>query len=164
MFAQDVPRYGSVEIDAVDDAEALAAAKAYDLSDVACDPDRKNSTCKRIVTIEDESGNVVAEDISLDNWFLYHALIDTVLCGAAPGFLAALRKISAIPLWGEPISDPGVKAELILSAEYDAKLEEFNPSADTESSNLREAVEHARAAVLLFPEERVNQGKQVATP
>ena len=82
IFAQDVPHYGSVEIDAVDDAEALAAAKAYDLSDVACDPDWKNSTCKRIVTIEDESGNVIAEDISLDNWFLYHALIDTVLCGA----------------------------------------------------------------------------------
>jgi hypothetical protein len=163
ICAQNVPHYGSVEIDAIDDTEALAAAKAYDLSDVACDPDWKNSTCKRIVTIEDEAGNVVAEDVALDNWFLYHAPIDTVLCEAAPGFLAALRTIAAIPLWGEPISDPGVKAELILSAEYDAELEEFNPSADTESSYLRDAVEHARAAILLFPQERLNQHEQVAT-
>ena len=164
IFAQDVPHYGSVEIDAVDDAEALAAATAYDLSDVASDPDWKNSTCKRIVTIEDESGKTIAEDVSLDNWFLYHAPIDTVLCDAAPGFLAALRKIAAMPLWGESIPDPGVRAELILSAEYDAELEEFNPSGDTESSSLREAVEHARAAVLLFPQERVNQQEEVATP
>jgi hypothetical protein len=70
LFAEDVPHYGTAEIEAENDAAALDAAKAYDLSEVTTDPEWENSVCKRIVYIEDVEGNTMFHDVPLDNHFL----------------------------------------------------------------------------------------------
>lgn len=70
LFAQDIPHYGSVEIEAESDTAALEAAKAYDLSEVATDPDWEYAACKRIVHIEDAEGKTMFHDVALDNYFL----------------------------------------------------------------------------------------------
>jgi hypothetical protein len=61
----------------------------------------------------------------------------------------ALKRIAAIPLWGEPISDPalGDKHELADQGEYDLESDHYEPSIDAESSWLRHAVETAREAL-----------------
>ena len=60
LFAEDVPHYGSVEIEAENDAGALDAARGYDLSEVTTDPEWENSVCRRIVHIEDAAFATVA--------------------------------------------------------------------------------------------------------
>lgn len=70
LFAEDVPHYGSVEIEAENDAGALEAARGYDLSEVTTDPEWENSVCKRIVHIEDAEGNTIFHDVPLDNYAL----------------------------------------------------------------------------------------------
>ena len=65
LFAEDVPHYGTAEIQAEDDTAALEAAKAYPLSEVTNDPAWENSACKRIVYIEDQQGHIVFEEIAL---------------------------------------------------------------------------------------------------
>jgi hypothetical protein len=92
LFAEDVPHYGVAEIKAKDDAAALELAKAYDLSQVTNDGQWGNSACKRIVNIEDSEGNIVIEDIALDDCFLrYGGEKERVLCDAAPQLLKALE-------------------------------------------------------------------------
>ena len=92
LFAEDVPHYGTAEIQAEDDAAALEAARTYDLSEVTNDAEWENSACKRIVWIEGPDGNTVAEDISLDDCFLrYGGEKDRLLCEAAPEMLEALE-------------------------------------------------------------------------
>lgn len=91
LFAEDVPHYGVAEIEADNDAAALEAAKAYDLSEVTTDAEWENSACRRIVWIEDQDGITIAEDISLDDWFLRRGgEKELQLCDAAPELLAAL--------------------------------------------------------------------------
>jgi hypothetical protein len=70
LFAEDVPHYGTAEIEAEDDAAALEAAKVYDLSEVTTDAEWENSVCKRIVHIEDPEGKTVFNDVPLDNYVL----------------------------------------------------------------------------------------------
>jgi len=94
LFAEDVPFYGTVEIEAADDDAALEIAKSCDVSDAATDPEWCNSACKRIVRIEDAERLTVAEDISLDDCFLrYGGEKDRLLCEAAPELLSALKQI-----------------------------------------------------------------------
>jgi len=38
LFAEDVPHYGTVRIEAENDAAALDSAKAYDFSEITIDP------------------------------------------------------------------------------------------------------------------------------
>ena len=149
LFAEDVPHYASGEIEAESAAVALEAAKSYDTdSFCAYEPDWENSTCKRIVHIEDEGGNIVAEAIPLDTFHLRNGgEADRRFCDAVPRLLDALRKIAAIPLWGEPLTDQALRAEYVYVGEYDAEADEFNPSGDTESTNLHDAVQIARAAL-----------------
>jgi hypothetical protein len=70
-YAQDVPHYGTIELEAATDAEIVEAAKAYwtatDLDPVD-DPDWSNPVCKRIVVIRDEAGNEVANDVRCDDY------------------------------------------------------------------------------------------------
>ena len=68
---------------------------------------------------------------------------------AIPALKAALESIAAIPLWGERIEDPRLKAELTERGGYeiDGDEEQFTPSGNTESSQLRDAVETAREAL-----------------
>jgi hypothetical protein len=92
LFAEDVPHYGFADIEAKDDTAALAAAKAYDLSEVTNDPEWENSVCKRIVHIEDPEGNTVHYDVPLDGYFLRCGSDkDRLLCDAAPDMLEALE-------------------------------------------------------------------------
>ena len=73
LYAEDVPHYGTVEIEANNDAEAIAKAKAIsheDLGNTTIDPDHCNSVSKRIVHIQDAGGNDVAHDVRLDNYSL----------------------------------------------------------------------------------------------
>jgi len=92
LFAEDVPHYGTVEIEAKDDNAALEVAKAYEFSDLALDAEWENSGCRRIVHIEDHDGNFLHEDIPLDNLFVrYGGEKERVLCDAAPQLLKALE-------------------------------------------------------------------------
>lgn len=61
-------------------------------------------------------------------------------------FQRTLAEIAAIPLWGEPITDPhyGDKEELADRCEYDLENDCYEPSADAEASWLSHAVELAR--------------------
>lgn len=146
LFAEDVPHYGTAEITAANHEEAIVAAKSMERELTA--PDWDNAVCCRIVHVEDEDGNIVAQDIVLDGFFLRHTQnIDARLCDAAPRLLDALTKIAAMHLWGEPITDDHLKSELLDVGEYDLELDQFEPSADTESAYLRDAVEIARAAL-----------------
>ena len=147
-LAQDVPHYGNAYITAASDAEALETARSLNTGDYCTDAIWKNAICRRIVHIQAEEGTIVAEDIPLDSCFLrYGGEPDRLLCNAAPRLLDARTKIAAIPLWGEPIADEHLKAELLDAGEYDRELNQFEPSGDTESAYLREAVETARAAL-----------------
>src|SRR5207248_1410216 len=62
LFAQDIPHYGTVDIEAENDDHAIEAARIYwrDVeNDPVSDPDWNSSVCKRIVEIADESGKAV---------------------------------------------------------------------------------------------------------
>jgi hypothetical protein len=148
LFAQDVPHYGTAGIEAADDNVAIAAAKELDPAEYTHDPAWDDPVCRRIVHIEAPDGRIIAQDIALDEFFLRHAQnIDPCLCDAASALKAALERIAAIPLWGEPIADEALKSELTAVVEYDRALDQFEPSCDTESSYLRDAVETAREAL-----------------
>ncbi len=91
LFAEDVPHYGTAHIEAPNDAAALEAARAYDLSDVTNDPEWENSVCRRIVHIEDPEGNVIHCDIALDDCFLRNGgEAERRLCDAAREMFDAL--------------------------------------------------------------------------
>ena len=73
LYAEDVPHYGSMEIEAKNDAEAVAKARAIseeDLGNTTTDPDHGSTVCKRIVHIQDAAGNDVAHDVRLDSYSL----------------------------------------------------------------------------------------------
>lgn len=76
LYAEDVPHYGTLEIEAATDAQAIAAAKTIGtdpLRNTTTDPDFFNTVCKRIVHIEDEDGETIAENIPLDDFHLCKA-------------------------------------------------------------------------------------------
>jgi len=150
LYAEDVPHYGTAEVEAGNDAEAIAKASAItdeDIGNTANDPDHCSTVCKRIVHIQDADGNDIARDLSLDAYTLIHGEDKRRICETAPALLKALETIAAIPLWGEPIADQALKDEFIYSGEYDAGENEFNPSGDTESTYLHDAVQTAREAL-----------------
>jgi len=73
LYAQDIPHYGSVELEAENDAEIVEAARGYwDATelDPADDPDWNSPVCKRIVEISDEAGRTIAHDLRLDSYHL----------------------------------------------------------------------------------------------
>jgi hypothetical protein len=82
LFAQDIPHYGSVEIEAKNDADALRRAKKYwrdvkigaepwPLNDAQYD----SAVSARIVLINDESdeSREIAHDVRLDEYMLMQA-------------------------------------------------------------------------------------------
>lgn len=149
LFAQDVPHYGTLDIEAAGDAAALAAARCVDLADVTHDPDWNYPVCRRIVHIEDPQGRMIATDVPLDGFHLGDGGDEARrLCTAAPELVRALREIAAIPLWGESIPPGLLRDDYAESAQYDLAEDSFEPCCDTESSQLRDAVETARVAVL----------------
>ena len=150
LYAEEVPHYGLVDIEAPDDDAAIEIAKQRSVGSVAIDPDYENAVLKRIVHIEDEAGNIVAHDIALDNCFLrYGGKAEERLLDIASTLLEALHAIAAIPLWGEelPASMLSIKQDLIEQHEFDVESQTYEPCADAESSYLQHAVETARAAL-----------------
>lgn len=90
LYAQDVPHYGTNEIEAASDDEAIALAKT-DPSDYTDDPDWNNAVCQRIVHIEGPEG-IIAEAIPLDGYTLIHGEDKRLLCDAAEKMLLALER------------------------------------------------------------------------
>jgi hypothetical protein len=68
LYAEDVPHYCTVEIEAESDEDALRKAKRHPgTEDLGFDdPDWNNPICFRIVHILDSNSVAVAQDISLD--------------------------------------------------------------------------------------------------
>ena len=94
LIAEDIPHYGTAEITAADDAEAIARANALDLDGLCTDPAWDDPVCRRIVHIEDPDGGIIAQDVALDGFFLRHNQnIDPLLCDAAPKLLDALTTV-----------------------------------------------------------------------
>ncbi len=74
IYAEDVPHYALGEIEARSPKDALAKARKLDTDTfTAYDPDWSGAVCRRIVSIQDHEGNIVAEAISLDNYVLHNA-------------------------------------------------------------------------------------------
>jgi hypothetical protein len=74
LYAEEVPHYATVEIEADNDQDATERAKAHDFGDAPLEADRNNAVSRRIVHIEDVAGNTPGHNISLDNTLL--------LCGS----------------------------------------------------------------------------------
>ncbi len=158
LYAEEVPHYGVDTIEAADDAKAISLAKSRPLAGITIDPDYENAICKRIVHIEDAAGNIIAADIALDSCFIrYGGDPERALCDLAADLLVALQTIAAIPLWGEVIEDPTLRSNYIDTSEYDEE-HGFEPSADTESSYLREVVELARETLAEASHNAKHQG------
>ncbi len=73
LYAEDIPHYGGVDIEAPDDAEALRLARSFDTNQVSYyEGCWDGAVCKRIVSIEDSAGKTVGHDIPLDDYRLHH--------------------------------------------------------------------------------------------
>jgi hypothetical protein len=70
LYAEDVPHYASVQIEAQSDEDAIKRAKVHDFAGEALEAEWNNPVCRRIVHIEDNAGNTVANDIPLDDYVL----------------------------------------------------------------------------------------------
>ena len=70
LYAEDVPHYATVEIEADSDEEAIVRAKVHDFGDASLEAEWSNGACKRIIHIEAPNGEIVADDISLDGVFI----------------------------------------------------------------------------------------------
>ena len=85
IFAQDIPHYGSVDIEAEGDDHAIEAARIYwrDVEhDPVNDPDWNSSVSRRIVEITDESGKSIANDVRLDSYSLERATDEEIIIRA----------------------------------------------------------------------------------
>ena len=89
LYAEDVPHYGTNEIIAATDDEAIAIAKTGPF-DYADDPDWNNTLCKRIVHIEGPEGRIIAADVPLDAYTLIHGEDKRQLAESAPQLAQAL--------------------------------------------------------------------------
>ena len=89
LYAEDVPHYGTTEIEAENDAQAIAKAKTGPF-DYADDPDWNNTVCRRIVHIEGPEG-IIATDLDLDEYTLIHGKDKRRLSDAAEAMFAALE-------------------------------------------------------------------------
>ena len=82
LYAQDIPHYGMVELEAEGDDKIVETAKGYPSAtdrDPADDPDWNNPVAKRIVQIINEAGKEIAADVRCDNYNLEHVTDDELL-------------------------------------------------------------------------------------
>jgi hypothetical protein len=74
LYAEDVPHYAHGEVEARGPKDAIARARKLDTETfTAYEPDWSGAVCRRIVSIEDPNGEVVAEAIPLDDFVLHNA-------------------------------------------------------------------------------------------
>ena len=116
ILAEDVPHYATVEIAAGTDADAIAAAKAYDRDSLCLEPEWQNAVCRRIVEIYDDAdGRSVACDVAVDDYVLRSGgEAERRLCDAGLSFSPswkrpAIFRGSAMRL-SPPISKPCAKS------------------------------------------------------
>lgn len=94
LYAEDVPHYGIVVIEADSPDDAVRIARDHDYGDLALEPEWGHATCNRIVSIHDETGGIIDHDISLDGCFLrYGGKADELRCNAAEAMLETLRSV-----------------------------------------------------------------------
>jgi hypothetical protein len=116
LYAEDVPHYATLEIEADDDAEAIERATANDFGDAALEPDWNSSVCRRIVHIEDGRGNTVLADFPLDDYRLSRASDSQ-----APGLINALKALREaigglpITIFKGPLYDALLAADRVLA-------------------------------------------------
>jgi hypothetical protein len=147
LYAEDVPHYGSMEIEAENDAEAIAKAKAIseeDLGNTATDPDHCSTVCKRIVHIQDAEGNDIANDLSLDAYTLIHGEDKRRLSESAPQLaqalaeaIEALKRIAEIAHYenGEPVTALESREIETIYADAAGQLEDFEAILKTARRN-----------------------------
>jgi hypothetical protein len=94
LYAEDVPHYATAEIEADNDAEAIAKAKRLsNMGDLEfSDPDWENPIIRRVVNIEDCNCITVANDISLDG---HQLLVDSKVRDAIQYALECLGNFKA---------------------------------------------------------------------
>lgn len=118
LFAEDVPHYGTANIEAPDDEAASAAATAFEASTLTHDPDWSSIVCRRIVSIEDPHGEIIATDVPLGRPDAPDRVADPAACchsrpvlrlgidaGGRPAGRPALHRDRAGP--GTPSNGPG---------------------------------------------------------
>jgi|CZKX01.1.fsa_nt_gi hypothetical protein len=121
LFAQDVPHYGSVEIAATGDEDAVAKAhihwervqrgeEPWPLDEAQHD----SAVLDRIVEINDETGRQVAADIRLDRYFLTIAPteLSAKLIENASAMHAALEQIVRYAILGLAANELGKQLNL----------------------------------------------------
>jgi hypothetical protein len=79
LLAEDVPHYGTTDIEAEDDAGAIRIAKALDISGICCEASCDAPVCQRIIHIMDSRSKIVATDIALDDYVLCNRLNPAIL-------------------------------------------------------------------------------------
>jgi hypothetical protein len=93
-FAEDIPNYAHADIEAEDDAAAIEAATSYELCARNLDLDHFFGVNRRIASIENDAGDIIAEDISLEMPIPRSGEGTTCsLCDAIQVLLGALRRI-----------------------------------------------------------------------
>ena len=70
LYAEDVPHYAEIEIDAPTPEHAIQRAQDHDFNDEALEAEWESSTSRRIVRIQNSTGEVIASDLRLDSSFL----------------------------------------------------------------------------------------------
>jgi hypothetical protein len=74
LYAEDVPQYAQGEVEARGPKDAIAKARKLDTDTfTAFEPDWSGAVSRRIVSIEDPDGDVIAEAIPLDDFVLHNA-------------------------------------------------------------------------------------------
>ena len=67
LYAEDVPHYTTVEIEARTNEEAIAKAKNFAPDQAPTNPDWHHASARRLVEVTDEDENIVAEFIPLSS-------------------------------------------------------------------------------------------------
>ncbi len=104
LYAEDVPHYGTREIEVAND--GLAIARAINITPGAMskytnDPDHGNPQCRRIVHIEGPDG-VIIEDVYLDIADRLRAFGPKL----ADALHEAIRAMNAVPSFDTGLPDP----------------------------------------------------------
>jgi hypothetical protein len=78
LYAEDVPHYATVVIEAQNDQAAIDLAKGRDYREEDLEAEWSNTVCKRIVHVTDEQNNTILHDVPLDSFRLQY------LAGSVP--------------------------------------------------------------------------------
>lgn len=121
LYAEDVPHYGTREIEAADDDLALARAAditSEAMSEYTNDPDHNNPRCRRIVYMEGPEG-IIAEDIYFDQVDRLREFGPAL----AEALGDAIRAMNAVPSFDTGIQNPDHPKRTLSSYQLLPKLE-----------------------------------------